>query len=501
MRHATGRLQALDLRALGWFAAAGLASVAAGLLVANQPEAAFDAVVLAVCAVLAAKYPFGALALVVVVRATFASSVLFDLVVLGAGALALLAVSRDLPGKRVTVPLGAFLLLALPSLPLLPSFDEAPKPEWLQLPVLGFQYLRNPSSELLEWLRVASLLVAFGWAAWCIRTPQRLRLLVALVLASAAYPIAVGLHGLATGQTRERVGGFDSILGTFSHQNYFASYLTIVIVIGFVAWAESRSLATRVAISLLLGGAFVCLFFTYTRTAWIGVAVALLVVSALRYRRIVALGAAGLVVAALAVPAATQKAEQRFADLSRDSPTYTENSWAWRKEQWRHMVPYGLDRPVQGTGFGSYFRGTVAVFGLTNRDFSTRPQVPNGPLGFAAHNDYVKALVESGIPGLVLWVLVVAGLVSVAARARGTPGAEPYATAMLGVTLALAGMSFTDNIEASAASVIYAFVLCGALAGLTAAQRSGAQGETTSRRSHGKPLSSSPGERLSKSFG
>ena len=501
MRYATGRLQALDLGTLGWFAAAGLASVAAGLLVANQPEAALDAVVLAVCAVLAARYPVGALALVVVVRATFARSVLFDLVVLGAGALALLAVSRDLPGKRVTIPLGAFLLLALPSLPLLPSFDEAPKPDWLQLPVLGFQYLRNPSSELLEWIRVATLLVAFGWAAWCVRTPDRLRLLVALVIASAAYPIVTGLYRLATGQTRERVGGFESILGTFSHQNYFASYLTIVIVIAFVAWAESRSLAARTAISLVLGGAFVCLFFTYTRTAWIGVTVALLVVAALRYRRIVALGAAVLVVVALAAPAATQKVEQRFADLSSDSPTYSENSWDWRKEQWRQMVPYGLERPVLGRGFGSYFRGTVAVFGLSNRDFSTRPQVPDGPLGFAAHNDYVKALVESGLPGLVLWVLVLFGLVSVAARARGTPGAEPYATAMLGVTLALVGMSFADNIEASPASMIYAFVMCGALAGLTAARGAEVHGETTSRRSHGKPLSNSPGERFPKSCG
>ena len=201
------------------------------------------------------------------------------------------------------------------------------------------------------------------------------------------------------------------------------------------------------------------------------------------------------------MPAATNKAEQRFADLSKDSPTYSENSWGWRKEQWRHMVPYGLDRPITGRGFGSYFRGTVAVFGLSNRDFSTRPQIPNGPLGFAAHNDYVKALVESGIPGLVLWGLVVFGLVSVAARARGTPGAEPYATAMLGVTVALVGMSFADNIEASPASVIYAFVMCGALAGLTAGRRSGDQGETTSRRSQGKPLSSSPGDRLSNSFG
>jgi putative inorganic carbon (hco3(-)) transporter len=442
-----------------------------GLLVARQPAAAFDAAVLAGCAALAGRSPRAALAVVLVVRATFATSVLFDLVVLGAGALALLAVGPGLTAKRVTLPLFGFLLLALPSVPLLPSFDEGLKPEWLQLPVLGFQYLRNPSSELLEWIRLATVLVAFLWAVWCVRTPQRLRWLVAVVLASAAYPVASALYYLAGGRTHYRAGGFASVNATFVHPNYFASYLMIVMVLAVVAFLESRSLAVRTALSVLLAGGLVCLFFTYTRTAWIGFAGALLVVTLLRYRRLAAIGAVALVVVAVAVPAATHKAEGRFADLSHASPTYQTNSWAWRKEQWRRMVPYGLERPITGRGFGSYFRDTVAVFGLSNRDFTTRPIGPTQQLGFGAHNDYVKALVETGVAGLILWVSVLAGLVSVAVRARTAPGAEPYATAMLGVTLALAGMSLADNVEASAASIIYAFVMCGALAGVTAERR------------------------------
>jgi O-antigen ligase len=471
VRHATQRFQALDLAAVGWLAGAALASVAAGLLVTRQPAAAFDAAVLAGCAALAGRHPRAALAVILAVRATLATSVLFDLVVLGAGALALLAVGPGLAAKRVTLPLLGFLVLALASVPLLPSFDEGVKPEWLNLPVLGSQYLRNPSSELLEWIRLATVLVAFLWAAWCVRTPQRLRRLVAVVLASAAYPIASALLHLVSGQTHNRAGGFDSVDGTFVHPNYFASYLTIVMVLAVVALLESRSLAVRTALSVLLAGGLVCLFFTYTRTAWIAFAAALLVVTVLRYRRLAAVGAVALVLVALAVPAATQRAESRFADLSSASPTYRTNSWGWRKEQWRSMVPYGLERPATGRGFGSYFRDTVAVFGLSNRDFATRPADPTQQLGFGAHNDYVKALVETGVVGLVLWVLVLTGLVSVAARARSAPGAEPYATAMVGVTMALAGMSLADNVEASAASIIYAFVMCGALAGITAERR------------------------------
>jgi O-antigen ligase len=471
VRHAARRIQALDVAAIGWLAGGALASAAAGLLVAQQPAAAFDAAVLGGCAVLAGRRPLAALGVVVVVRATFATSVLFDFVVLGAGALALLAVGPVSRAKWVTLPLCAFLLLALPSVPLLPSIDEGAKPEWLQLPMVGFQYLRNPSSELLEWIRLATVLVAFLWAAWCVRTPQRLRWLVAVVIASAAYPIGSALYHLASGRTHDRAGGFKSVDGTFVHPNYFASYLTIVMVLAIVAFFESRSLAVRAAVLVVIAGGLVCLFFTYTRTAWIGFAAALLVVTVLQYRRLAVIGAVAVVVGALAVPAATHRAEARFADLSSASPTYQTNSWGWRKEQWRRMVPYGLERPVTGRGFGSYFRDTVAVFGLSNRDFATRPTNPSQQRGFGAHNDYVKALVETGVAGLVLWVLVLAGLVSVAIRARSAPGAEPYASAMVGVTLALAGMSLADNIEASAASIIYAFVMCGALAGVTAERR------------------------------
>src|SRR4051794_2031928 len=191
MRLPAPRIAGIDAGAAGWLVAAALVSVGAGLLAAVQPMAAFDAAVVATCAVLIAWRPFAALLILVLVRgaaATTPSAALLDLLTLGAAGLAVLACARRVPGRRVTVPFLAFLLLALPWIPLLPSWDEGAKELYLKLPVVGVQYLRQPSNELLEFLRLAVALPVFVWAAWSVRTVKQLHAVIALTLASAVYP-------------------------------------------------------------------------------------------------------------------------------------------------------------------------------------------------------------------------------------------------------------------------------------------------------------------------
>jgi O-antigen ligase len=322
-------------------------------------------------------------------------------------------------------------------------------------------------------MNLASVLTVFCLAGWAVTTRARLKTLVSTVLLSALVPIGIALQQLATGNTVTRSGStLQSLRGPFTYPNYFAFYLVVVLVIATVVILQSRSLAVRAALLLFLLVGLVCLFLTYTRAGWIGFAIALLVLALLRYRALFVVAAVAVLLAVLIAPGAATKAQQRFGDLTSRSESNDSNSWQWRVDEWSAILPYGFQRPLVGQGFGSYSRVTVRRFGHSDRRYPTIQKPYLGvysPLGFTAHNDYVKMLVEMGIPGLVLWVLVFAGVIWTAARARRVRGLEPIAAGALAVTVALMLISVSDNLQGYTVVLMYAFAVCGALAGVTRA--------------------------------
>jgi putative inorganic carbon (HCO3(-)) transporter len=458
---------------LVWALAAILLALGGGLLVGAAPELAFDLVVIGAAAVVVAKYPFPALVVILILRAALPNSVLIGFLTLGAGAAAVVVVAPRLPAKRVILPFLGLLVIALASTPLLPSPDEGIAPPPLTLPIVGFQYASAPSQELLAWMNLASVLAVFCLAAWSVTTLRRVQALVTVVLVSSVVPVVIALKQLATGDTVTRSGSsLQSLRGPFTFPNYFAFYLVVILLVAVVVLLESRSLAVRLSVSGLALALLVCLFLTYTRSAWVGFAVALLALALLRYRRLLLVAAVAALLAVLVAPGAAHQAQQRFGDLTSKSEANDSNSWKWRTDQWSALVHYGSDRALTGQGFGSYSRVTVRQFGHFNKRYPTVQQPGLGvysPLGFTAHNDYVRMFVELGVPGVVLWVLVFGGVVLTAARARRVRGLEALAAGMFATTLALMLISVSDNLQGYSVVLMYAFALCGALAGATAA--------------------------------
>jgi O-antigen ligase len=469
------RLARIELGRVGWVVLATLLALGAGVLVGLAPKAAICVGAIAATAVLIAHYPFPALIVILVIRAALPNSVLIGFLALGAGVLALLVSAPRLPGKRVVWPFCALLLIAFASVPFLPSSDEGPSPGPLRLPVFGTEYAHAPSTELSAWMNLASVLTVFCLAAWAVNTSKRMNTLITAVLLSALVPITIAFEQLAAGETVTRTGSsLKSLRGPFDYPNYFAFYLVVILVIGIVVLMESGVLAVRVSVGALVAGALVCLFLTYTRAAWIGFALALVTLALLRYRRLLVVAALVVILAALVAPAATHKAQQRFGDLTSRSEANDSNSWTWRVDQWSAIIPYGFDKPLTGQGFGSYSRVTVRHFGHFNRRYPTVQDPQLGVfsrVGFTAHNDYVRMFVEMGLPGLVLWVLVFIGAMVTAGRARRVRGLEPVATGMLALTFALALISVSDNLQGYTVVLMYAFAVCGGLAGLAASSK------------------------------
>src|SRR3954470_3726364 len=468
------RLPRLDLQPLGWAAGAMALSLAAGVLAGVSSDVALDMALVAVAAVAIALRPYFVLIGVVLILAAVPQREWLPFVLFAGAALALAVRAPSLPGKCVWIPLLLLLLIALPSVPLLPThYEGLVANPYLHLPDVGVQYARTPSIALHDWLSLGSVVALFSLAAWCVRSRIRVETVARAVVLSSVLPIAVGIGQLATGNTYERIGtSLHSVRGTFPHPNYFAFYLVVVLALAIALLLESSSIALRVGLSLLVVAGVVCLFLTYTRSAWIGFAITLLGIAVLRYRRLLVLAFVGLAIAALAAPGAVNRAEKRFGDLTSRSQANDSSSWDWRIDQWSAILPYGFDRPFTGQGWDSYARLTVRKFGHGNRRFPTVRFPAYGvfsPVGFTAHNDYVKSFVELGVPGFVLWVLTLVGLLVTSLRARRLPGVGGIASASAATAIALMVMSASDNLQGYTAVLSYAFVVCGALAGVTAA--------------------------------
>ncbi len=467
----------------GWILLAVAGSAAIGIGLREAPILTLDIAIAGAVATAIALQPYAALLLILALRATVVNSQFADIATFVGGALALIAVAPRLPAKRVTIPLIGLLVIALPGIPFAPSIDEGFVPAGY-VPGLGEIYIDPPSTELLQWLRLGAALVVICLAAWTVRDRLRLEGVVGALLVGAVYPIVVGLQQIATGEYQERAG-FDAIKGPFYQSNYYAFYLVVALTVALAAVIELRGVWRRAGAATILAAGTVCLIFTYTRAAWLGFAIVLFVAGILLYRRLLVVLAIALVALTAAFPSQTDRVGDRIENITNPA-TSGDDSWSWRKGEWRRMFPHGMDRPLQGAGFGSYSRVTVQEFGTTDPKYSTT--ITPGRLGFAAHNDYLKMFVENGFPGLVLWVAVLTGLFALMRRARRVTALRGYATAGLALTVALFFMSFSDNIQAYTAVLVCSFGFFGAVYGA-------ATGGVARRRPGGDPTEtpSAPG--------
>lgn len=458
-----------------WFAAAAALSVAAGLGTALNITAALDVAALLVIAAAVAWRPYLALVALMAARAAGGSLIPTFLSVGSVGLAVALVRPATIP-RKVAVPMFVLLVLTVWTVPVQPSLIDGPRHTYL-LPVFKAQYLGALSISMTQWLGVASILAMFCLAAWSVRSIWQLNRLIAVILVSAVYPIFDGLRQYAAGDLTVKAGGtageFRAVRGPFTEVNEFALYLVVVIAIALVAWMETRSKLVRLGLTALLVGASACLFLTYTRSAWVGLAIVIVMLGVLRYRALLVGGLVVMAVAGFAFPTQARQAQGRFGDLSTRNAAHATNSWNWRTGQWKQMLKYGWQKPVLGQGFGSYQRVSIRQFGLDNRHYRTVDGAdPFGkPRGLTPHNDFVGTFVENGLVGLGLWLAALLGLLATAVRARRYAPVSAIATGMVALMTALLVMSFSDAVRGYTVVLVTTGVVIGGLAGVMARAR------------------------------
>ena len=290
------------------------------------------------------------------------------------------------------------------------------------------------SEGLREVLRAGSVVLAFLVMYWWLdedRTATR-RAWSYLAL-GLVPPLLTAMGQFATGTGFIEPDGTVRLQGTFSHPNSLGQYL-IPFVCVLVAGGGGRAVRIGLAVGLS-----VVVALTYSRTAILGLAAALIVLllfeSRLNLRSLTRLGVGLVVVGGIVWLLVGGAITRRFAGIALGSASWqdalagqSENSFQWRVINWSGLVLLGLRHPWLGHGAGM----TTVLNPVIN---------PENGVPFNAHDDYVRFFFEGGVVALACYV-VYQGLLILWVIRRSRVVATRQRGAVMALGASLAGMTF-----------------------------------------------------------
>ncbi len=164
-------------------------------------------------------------------------------------------------------------------------------------------------------------------------------------------------------------------------------YLAMLLTLAMLQFINSKRLSERLFWGGLIGLFSLGLYLSFGRAGWISFIVAMLVIGLLRYRKLLLILPVVLIFAILLVPAISQ----RFSDISVAALTDRNSSTLGaRIEVWKGAIDIAKDHIILGVGYGV---GRYVV-----GDYL-------GQYSWMIHNDYLSVLLETGIIGVIMFVL------------------------------------------------------------------------------------------------
>lgn len=300
----------------------------------------------------------------------------------------------------------------------------------------------NRTASLTEVARVVAAVMMFLILERLLTDMQRVRRVLVACFVAAIPPILLGGLQAVTGRGKFVTGGVSRVLGTFLHPNTFGFFLSMFIL---MAVAIYRHCEPRIQL-VLMGFVAVCggmLVLTYSRGSWVAFVIGLCVVGFLQSRRVFVALAVAAVVTVVAVPSVVS----RISNLSSGTTASgsSGNSLMWRFGYWSQVFKLNHDNPITGIGL----RGTKLL-----TDQSKAP-----------HNDFLRAYTETGVLGLLGYLLVIVALVAISRRAlrQARSGLERgIAVGFAAVLVAYVIDSLGDNLMSEVVVLwyFYAFAAC-----------------------------------------
>ena len=320
---------------------------------------------------------------------------------------------------------------------------------WSFVALLGISaasllWTQSLTSSVYELIRLVSIIGIYLVACAVITTREQFTRFIHTLILSLVIPVVFGLYQIATHTGFSFFDLSNRVYGTFGHPNVFGFYLVLMIsIMGSFAIAKGKNRTSGIAaVGFLLLAAMLAL--TYTRGAWLGMLVALLVVGFARVpKRVLVVLILGSIIS-LSAPILNRWALTtlgvdvgKVPVISRLMQSNNEaNSIDWRFGVWHEMTAKFRERPLLGYGLGSFTK--VRELQVNDHYASTE-----------AHNDYLRLAVETGIVGLGIYVLLLFLVARALIRTYHALAGSSYQLIVLGMLGFFAGflaMSFFDNL-------------------------------------------------------
>jgi O-antigen ligase len=228
------------------------------------------------------------------------------------------------------------------------------------------------------------------------------RVVVPVVAAAAAAVIAIGLREFSIGWENYLEGPHG---GPGDHSSALLTLMPCIVMTGWYGWRAAWSWRQRLPAAVLLLLGFPAAYCTMNRTVWVGFAVQLLLLGGvliLRTRRPAPWSTRAKVISALVAVAMVAGAALALSTVQAKREAIGGKTLAkdTRLLLWPEIVERIGERPLTGYGFG---RGLLR--GPLQGEFRELDAFL-----WHAHNIFLEQRVQLGVPGLLLFLLLLAAL-------------------------------------------------------------------------------------------
>lgn len=179
------------------------------------------------------------------------------------------------------------------------------------------------------------------------------------------------------------------VSSTWGNPNMLAEYLTLLLPLAFAAILLQRRLLRGFGSALCFAVVGVCLVLTWSRGAWLGSLIAMLIMLLMLDHRLLGWLLIGIVPVAAAIPFVPEQVVRRFLSIG----TLSDSSIRYRLYLWEGVGRMLEDFWLTGVGVGeSAFRAVYAGYAL-----------PGIETAMHSHSLYLQILCSLGIVGLVVF--------------------------------------------------------------------------------------------------
>ena len=251
---------------------------------------------------------------------------------------------------------------------------------------IGILTLVNAGTYLMDGVTIAlRLLTAFSIYAVLMHkldSIKKVKWVIGVIIAAQIIPTVSGLLIVAG-----RTGLFFTDDTMRLGNSGVGVYMAIVSILCVVFFLSSKTNSERLLWGALTAIFLVALFYSFGRSGWIGFALALFLMSMIRFKRLIFIIPLLLILVVLLVPGISE----RFSDISFSGQISSgDSTLSQRVEYWQAALTVFQAHPVLGVGLGV---GRYRV-----GDFL-------GQYSMMIHNDYVSVLLETGVIGFIVFLV------------------------------------------------------------------------------------------------